>query len=195
MKKATARFEIALAAYLCFCACFISDLVLEGGERAFTNISMLSDCVHLLSHDHCHCLVMCPHPLGCAFGFTLWHLCGAVMMMVRDCAPRQAKVHVYGFNWPGGQWPAHKVHFTCSLSLQLALIRTLAARSDSSSPMAVSCFFRSMYSRYLAESSLNSGGCCETAAWTMQVTEEQAEIRDLERRGKLTIHTTQCKVG
>ena len=35
----------------------------------------------------------------------------AVIMLVKDCAPKNVTVHVYGFNWPGGQWPAHKVRF------------------------------------------------------------------------------------
>lgn len=35
----------------------------------------------------------------------------AVIMMLRDCAPKGTKYHIYGFNWPGGQWPAHKVKF------------------------------------------------------------------------------------
>ena len=26
----------------------------------------------------------------------------AVIMLVKDCAPKNVTLHIYGFNWPGG---------------------------------------------------------------------------------------------
>lgn len=43
----------------------------------------------------------------------------AVTMMLKDCAPPGAKIHVFGFNWPSGQWPAHKAPFLPSPPLLL----------------------------------------------------------------------------
>ena len=136
----------------------------------------------------------------------------AVIMMLRDCAPAGLKYHIYGFNWPGGQWPAHKVQhpshakiFSCTTLTsrrrvydQAELARKLQPINKQQNDIGNETRVLSQDQHQLMQINLVMWrqGTLMTlqSKLSLQVEEEHEEIEALEAEGSLVIHKTLCKV-